>query len=449
MTKESKQHTQQKGYRAPLHTSDPSAFAQVDAPPQTLHDAAHKEQRPTLSHKKAAGIVLIVIAAVACIWLVAWLNRSVTFTLNGQVATAKAGTSIQTVIDERHVKVSPGNFVSVTGAVLEAGMGDAFSLAVNGEQLDYAQAKSYIIQDPAELVVSNGGDVMENYETTYTDCVPQLEQHGLQGALTYVSQWPEAGSQEVRHGAISDEYALGDIVQEPKNCVLTTGDVHPANDEKLVALTFNELSASATQSALSTLEAADAHGTFFMTGDACTQNASVAAAIVQAHSQLASLSERFEALPPLGESALRETLAQGFTAANKASGAATSALRPPYGQFDLQTWLHSGGLMSTCVFWNAEAGTASSVDAVVSATCTNVQPGSIILAADGGANMQVELAALPKIIKQLQDAGYKLVTLSELMQADPNIGSAAASCSATLGEGGVWPTELAKNVDGG
>ena len=443
--KDSSKQRELRGYHAPGLPSDAATFEKAHASVRSLQEV-QKAQQKKLKPLQAFFIVLVVIFAVAGIYYIAWLNRSVTFQLNGQEVTEKAGTSIQTVIENHHLLPKPGNFVSVSGAVLDAGAGDPFSLTVNGDTLEYSEAKTYTIQDPATLEVGDGANVMESYTLSYKELDPVLSASGSQGALTYISQWPQKGTQEVRTGIVSGDVADGDVVTPAKDAIVTTANIKPANDEKVVALTFNELNAASIQKVLATLSANNAKGTFFMTGESCTQAPSSAKAVVEAGSQVASLSESFEPLNALGPESLQESLNAGFSAAEKSTGVQTTLLRPPYGQFNSQSWLNSDGLVSASVLWNAEAQSASTPESIANAICANVSPGYILLAADGGANVAAELEALPYIIQKLQAQGYRFLTLSELMQTDATIPESIARGDAKMPEGCTWPTGLSAGL---
>ena len=49
----------------------------------------------------------------------------------------------------------------------------------------------------------------------------------------------------------------------------------------------------------------------------------------------------------------------------------------------------------------------------------NVQPGAIVLMHDGGGDRTTTSAALPMIIKGLRKAGYKMVTVPQLLLDNP------------------------------
>lgn len=100
--------------------------------------------------------------------------------------------------------------------------------------------------------------------------------------------------------------------------------------------------------------------------------------------------------------------------------------------------------MSVSVLWNQDSldWELPGVEAIVGKALNSIQPGSIILMHDGGGNRDQDVEALPQIIEQLQGAGYRLVTLSELLASDPDIPADIAGGNAQMPEGAVWPTEI-------
>jgi peptidoglycan/xylan/chitin deacetylase (PgdA/CDA1 family) len=91
--------------------------------------------------------------------------------------------------------------------------------------------------------------------------------------------------------------------------------------------------------------------------------------------------------------------------------------RPPYGEYDdavLQD-LASDGYTVT-VMWSCDTlgWNGASVDEIVARCGTDAQPGDIILMHVGAASLDAE--ALPQLIETLQEQGYDLVTVEELLQ---------------------------------
>lgn len=438
---------EQRGYHAPTRgaVKAQGTLKHVDTGATPLSEA-HMSERKRISGKKAALIVLAIICVLGVFWSVAWFNRNVTFLLNNSSVTTKVGTQLTTLIDTKKIEVTPGNLVSVAGDVLEEGAGDPFSVSIDNQALSYSDAKNYTVQGGENITVSNGANVMENYTIAYEELAPKLQMTGDQGSIMYVSQWPRTGTVEVRTGIISGAVAEGETTNAPQNAIVTLSDIHPANDQKLVALTLSEGPGGYTKNFLDILAAKNVKATFFVLGENVDNNPKTTASIVEQGNQIASLTSSFKVLTAMQPQELQETLMSAFTSIKQTTGIATTLFRPPYGQYDATAWLNSGGVASAAIFWTQEASasTNTTAEAIKNAALQGVQSGSIILLGDGGSNVDVELEALPSIIDALQTQGYTLVTIDELLASDSTIPADIASDSATMPEGCTWPTELAR-----
>ena len=99
-------------------------------------------------------------------------------------------------------------------------------------------------------------------------------------------------------------------------------------------------------------------------------------------------------------------------------GVQPTFFRPPYGDFTSAVLGRAYMLGLTTVMWNVMPadwllpGTAAIVDRVL-AYAGN---GAIILLHDGGGNRSETVAALPLIIEGLQQRGFRLVTIQQLLQ---------------------------------
>ncbi|GHO50912.1 polysaccharide deacetylase family protein [Ktedonospora formicarum] len=100
-----------------------------------------------------------------------------------------------------------------------------------------------------------------------------------------------------------------------------------------------------------------------------------------------------------------------------ATGITPVLFRPPYGAIDDKVKEQSDGLNMTPVLWSIDTTDwqMPGVDAIVNNVVSNVGNGSIILMHDGGGDRSQTIAALPRIITALQQRGFRIVTIPELM----------------------------------
>ena len=69
----------------------------------------------------------------------------------------------------------------------------------------------------------------------------------------------------------------------------------------------------------------------------------------------------------------------------------------------------------------------------------SVRAGSIVLLTDGDATGEQTLEALPQIIDRLQEEGYTLVTLSELIKSDVDLREEVDLTKVGMPEGASLP----------
>ncbi len=390
------------------------------------------------------GVLCVAVCAIVAILL--WSNRKVNITLNGEEFSIRIGSTCEQVISAAELEPTAGNLVSVSGKTLEQGTGYAFTATLSGNELSNADAEEYRVAEGDTLDISDGGDRMEEYDVQVVDEQPKLEMGGdAWGNISYVSQWPSAGQYEMRTGKQSGETARGDTLTETKNAIITVHQISPDDGRKLVALTFDDGPAeSYTESYLEILTKYGIHATFYNLGQNVEAYPDLAKKIIEQGSEIHSHTYQHQQLTTLDAASLQSEFSSAFADIQENAGVTTTAFRPPYGDFNEKAWLNSGGLASVSVLWNQDSldWKRPGASAIVENCLKSITSGSIILMHDGGGDRSQDVEALPQIIEQLQSQGYEFVTVSELMKSDSSIPADIASCSASMPEGSVWPTEI-------
>lgn len=396
------------------------------------------------SHTGLVAAILILLAIIGG-GLFFWYTHPVTVTINGTQTQVRLWSPIKTVMREKGISVSAGNYVSVGGNVLEQGGGYPFSATVNGNRLADGDASGYHLKDGDDIELSDGDDRMEDYDSWEEDVQPTLRMDGNVGAINYVSQWGQAGRKEVRRGKDSGETADGRTIAEARDCVIKVTDVHPDNGQKLVALTFDDGPAeSYTEAYLGILRQYNAKATFFELGNNVEAYPDLAREVLAAGNEVMSHTMSHKQLTSLEADDLQSEIKDSFSAIQDATGVATTAIRPPYGAFREGTWLKSGGCLSLSVRWDQDSRDweRPGANVIVANATTGVRPGSIILMHDGGGNRDQDVEALPRILKTLEDEGYTVTTVGDLLKSDSSIPQDIASGSATMPSGAAWPSEI-------
>jgi peptidoglycan-N-acetylglucosamine deacetylase len=183
---------------------------------------------------------------------------------------------------------------------------------------------------------------------------------------------------------------------------------HGPEGRKRVALTFDDGPSPYTPEILSILERKHAKATFFELG---FQVSNASRAVLKAGQELANHSYRHESYPS------RSSMAATTARIRAASGFTPCLFRPPGGVYNSRVLGDARSLGMTTVIWNVDPrdwsnpGSGAIYSRVVSAT----RPGSIVVMHDGGGNRSQTVAALPDIIRELRDRGYRMVTVSRLL----------------------------------
>ena len=415
--------------------------------PQLASVAARGGGRRLNSNVVTSVVGIVVVAVIVITGIVMWSTRSVDLTLNGKQASVRVGSTVEQIIAKQGLTPATGNLISVSGNKLEDGGGYPYLVKVSGDELDGTATAAYRAKAGDDLSIEDGRDRTEDYDVQTVTEQPKLEMGGdAWGNISYVSQWPKAGSYEMRTGKASGETARGDTLQETQNAVVSIHQIKPSDSsKKLVALTFDDGPAEKyTEAYLDILNKYGIHATFFNLGQNIEEYPDLSKKIVEQGSEVMSHTYQHQQLSKLDAQALQQEFSSTFAAIKDKVGVDTTSFRPPYGDFTEKAWLNSGGEASVSVLWNQDSldWKRPGASAIVTNALKGITSGSIILMHDGGGPRDQDVQALPQIIETLQGQGYEFVTVSELMQSDDSIPDDIASGNATMPEGATWPTEL-------
>jgi peptidoglycan-N-acetylglucosamine deacetylase len=209
---------------------------------------------------------------------------------------------------------------------------------------------------------------------------------------------------------------VGASEAEPVGCTSRAGAIvregppaSKAADE--VALTFDDgPSRTQTPAILETLDRLGAHATFFEEGRHVRGREALMRQILALGDEIGNHSFHHPVDP--GEAELASTQA----AIHAATGFTPCLFRPPYGELDRaeERAARANGL--EMVFWtlDSEDDTHPGVGAIRARVVRRAKPGSIVLLHDGGHHPQT-VRALPGIVEGLERRGFRLVTVSELL----------------------------------
>jgi peptidoglycan/xylan/chitin deacetylase (PgdA/CDA1 family) len=164
-----------------------------------------------------------------------------------------------------------------------------------------------------------------------------------------------------------------------------------------------------------------AHATFFVIGRVAQANPHWTAAIVGDGQELGNHTWSHAPLPQLTDAVLHAELVGTSNAIAEITGARPALLRPPYGSLDAATDRAARALGLLSVTWSVDPQDyrARSARAIARSVLHAIRPGAIVLLHDGGGDRARTVAALRLILPALERRGYRLVTVTQLLNDSP------------------------------
>ena len=388
-----------------------------------------------------AGIAAAAVAFGAIGYCYATMWRNIEVTVNGTVTQVRIGSSIEDLLAQNdYFGVQPGRLLSVGGNVLKEAGGDRATVKLGEDAVPAADLATTQVEEGASFTVENGADATEPYTEEKTAIAPGM-QMGKGGAIQYVQQWGKAGEKVVWHGERSGETADRGVTVEPQDMIVASVNPKPQGSKKYMALTFDDGPSKYTQAILDILKEKGAKATFYNLGTQAAASPALTKAVVDGGNELASHTNAHQNLPKQNRDGLRNEIASAFDTLEQASGVRPQMMRAPYGAFTATEWARSGDLISCNVLWNIDTldWKLPGASAIASQVLNHAYNGAIALMHDGGGNRQQDVDALPGIIDGLHNAGYELVTVSELMKIDGSFPEDVVNGTVKMPEDAVLP----------
>ena len=184
----------------------------------------------------------------------------------------------------------------------------------------------------------------------------------------------------------------------------------------MVALTFDDGPSAATKRILSALNEVDGVATFFMVGERVSDYPNTAKAVAAQGSQIGTHSWSHNSLTKLDADSIRSDLLRSEDAIESVTGIRPTALRPPYGNVNSDVKSVCGELGLVVVNWGLDTldWKTRNADSVYNEVMTKVRDGTIVLCHD---LYESTVDAMVRVIPDLVKKGYRLVTVTELLDA--------------------------------
>ena len=198
-----------------------------------------------------------------------------------------------------------------------------------------------------------------------------------------------------------------------KGKLKSKGDVNIDASKPMVALTFDDGPGERTGELLAQLEKYNAHATFFMQGKNIPGKEDFVKKMKEIGCELGNHSYDHPQLTKLSADKIANQIGTTNDLIQQAAGSTATVMRPPYGAIN-DTVRSSVGL--PMILWSIDTldwktrNAQSSIDTVMN----DVQDGDVILMHDiHTESIDAALVLIPK----LEEAGYQLVTVSEMAKA--------------------------------
>ncbi|WP_248924633.1 polysaccharide deacetylase family protein [Paenibacillus hamazuiensis] len=191
--------------------------------------------------------------------------------------------------------------------------------------------------------------------------------------------------------------------------------------EKKVALTFDDgPDAKYTYQILDILKKNDVVATFFVTGEHAAAHKEAMKRIVDGGHEIGNHSWDHVDLTKLDQQQLEDEIDKTDEVIKSYTGHAPAFVRPPYGALSQQVADYAEK-SHKIVNWSVDTRDWEGVSSekIVETVKKEIKPGAIILQHCAGGkhgNLSNTVKALPQLIQTLKEKGYRLVTVSELLQ---------------------------------
>ncbi|MGQ9557865.1 MAG: polysaccharide deacetylase family sporulation protein PdaB [Desulfurispora sp.] len=191
--------------------------------------------------------------------------------------------------------------------------------------------------------------------------------------------------------------------------------------EKVVALTFDiSWGARVPGPVMDILREHGVKSTFFLSGPWAVKYPELARRLVQEGHEIASHGHRHIDLDKEARSTVRQEIITAHQDLQKATGQTPGLIRTPNGAYNQMVLQVARELNYRVIQWSVDSldWKKPGQEAIIQRVLDNVHPGAIILMHASDTCTQTP-SALPRVLSGLKERGYRLVTVSELLQMGP------------------------------
>lgn len=362
----------------------------------------------------AIGGGVVAVAAVAGVGGRFWyVHRPIPATVADTAVELEAGTTYDALVTSGALPLKKGDLVAVDETTLiTAGAGANYHIYNGDVEVDPAE----VVARDAVVTGKNGENLVEEYDTSVDETQCTVEISG-EGAIRLIIQKGTNSKIYTHTGKQSGISVQGDesVIGEPYQVKAFNG----TTNGNLIALTFDDGPSVYTPGILDVLKEKNVKGTFFMLGENVATYPDVAKRVADEGHQLATHSWDHPNMFNLSAGEIRDQMERCVQAIKDATGKTTSMMRAPYGNWSAECWAAVCDFINCEVYWNIDTldWKRPGANGIAQNFMAELVPGAVSLMHDGGGNREQDIAALPGIIDQCIEAGYRFVTMDELIAA--------------------------------
>lgn len=185
-------------------------------------------------------------------------------------------------------------------------------------------------------------------------------------------------------------------------------------ESKCIALTFDDGPGARTPELLDALAEYDARATFFVTGGPVREHPDVVRREYAEGHEVANHTVHHPDLTSVGKDEIDEELSTVNELVRRETGYTMDLMRPPYGATDGQVDEVTERLGQAQILWSIDTNDwrDHNPGLVADRAVEDARPGSIVLMHD---IHDTTIDAVPDILKRLDEKGYTMVTVSQLL----------------------------------
>lgn len=189
------------------------------------------------------------------------------------------------------------------------------------------------------------------------------------------------------------------------------GNTSVNKDQKYIVFTYDDGPSEYTNELLKTLEYNESSATFFMVGNRMKNKKDVVLEVYNSNSEIGTHTYSHKDLKKITEAEMDKEIEQASSVFNSITGGSFKYLRPPYGNYNNKIFTKGLGIVT----WNIDPKDWLVKDStkVYNEVVKHACDGCIVLMHD---SYKTTIEATKMLIPKLNEMGYKVVSLSELIE---------------------------------